>query len=319
MIRDAAQTSLISTAKTHVMLKYLPSLSALRAFEAAARHLSFTKAASELGVTQSAISRQMRAMEDLLGLRLFERTGHGLVLTEAGAIYAEKIRAKLQDIETATLELLAYRGQGGELTIACLPTLGARWLVPRLSKFTAAHPEVLIHVVTKIEMFEFGDLDVDAAINFGEGAWPGALTDALMPEHIVPLGHPDLLAELGNIGLQELLLAYPLLQPTSRPNLWSHWFARSGYHHPSPHSGPRFEHFHMVIRAAASKMGIALLPRFLVEEEISSANLVTLDDQTVRNVGSYYFAYPQSKRANPNLQTFRTWLMREAQASKREM
>ncbi|MCT4656609.1 MAG: transcriptional regulator GcvA [Cohaesibacter sp.] len=301
------------------MLKYLPSLSALRAFEAAARHLSFTKAASELGVTQSAISRQMRAMEDLLGLRLFERTGHGLVLTEAGEVYAQKIRTKLQDIETATLELLAYRGQGGELTIACLPTFGARWLVPRLNKFTAAHPEVLIHVVTKIEPFEFMGADIDAAFHFGEGAWPNALTDPLMPEYIVPLGHPDLLKHNEEIGLPALLLEQPLLQATSRPNLWSHWFNTTGHHHPNPHVGPRFEHFHMVIRAAASKMGIALLPRFLVEEELASGELVALDTHLTRSNGDYYFVYPQSKRANPNLQIFRTWVMREAINAKKAM
>ncbi|PLW78021.1 transcriptional regulator GcvA [Cohaesibacter celericrescens] len=301
------------------MLNYLPSLSALRAFEAAARHLSFTKAASELGVTQSAISRQMRSMEDLLGLRLFERTGHGLILTEAGAVYAEKIRTKLQDIETATLELLAYRGQGGELTIACLPTLGARWLVPRLNKFTTAHPEILIHIVTKIEPFEFGDIDIDAAFHFGEHSWANALTDTLMPEYIVPLGHPDLLQEKNKMGLQQLLLHYPLLQATSRPTLWAHWFNESDVQHPSPHVGPRFEHFHMVIRAAASKMGIALLPRFLVEEEISAGNLVALDDRVVQSNGDYYFAYPQAKRANPNLQTFRTWVMREALTTKKQL
>lgn len=301
------------------MLKYLPSLSALRAFEAAARHLSFTRAASELGVTQSAISRQMRAMEDLLGLRLFERTGHGLVLTEAGEVYAQKIRTKLQDIETATLELLAYRGQGGELTIACLPTFGARWLVPRLNKFTSAHPEVLIHVVTKIEPFEFMSEDIDAAFHFGEGAWPNALTDPLMPEYIVPLGHPDLLAEKDKMGLEALLQSQPLLQASSRPNLWSHWFNMTGLNHTNPHVGPRFEHFHMVIRAAASKMGIALLPRFLVEEEIAAGELVALDDQITRSNGDYYFVYPQSKRANPNLQTFRTWIMREAVQTKNQI
>ncbi|WP_119306416.1 transcriptional regulator GcvA [Cohaesibacter haloalkalitolerans] len=301
------------------MLNYLPSLSALRAFEAAARHLSFTKAASELGVTQSAISRQMRSMEDLLGLRLFERTGTGLVLTEAGAVYAHKIRTKLQDIETATLELLAYRGQGGELTIACLPTLGARWLVPRLTKFTTAHPEILIQIVTKLEPFEFAGLDIDAAFHFGEGAWPNALTDEMMPEYVVPMAHPNLLGELKEVGLQELLLRHPLLQATSRPSLWSHWFSQKGLHHPNPHVGPRFEHFHMVIRAAASKMGIAVLPRLLAEEELASGELVQLDDQLTPSNGDYYFVYPQSKRASPNLQTFRTWVMREALSTKKKM
>lgn len=301
------------------MLKYLPSLSALRAFEAASRHLSFTKAADELDVTQSAISRQMRAMEDMLGLRLFERTGHGLVLTEAGSVYADKIRSKLQDIETATLELLAYRGQGGELTIACLPTLGARWLVPRLNRFTAAHPEILIHIITRIKPFDFQSEDIDAAFYFGEGAWPDALTDPLMPEYIVPLGHPDLLQAAKKDGLQTLLNRLPLLQATSRPNIWSHWFSETGFEHPQPHVGPRFEHFHMVIRAAASKMGIALLPRLLVEEELASGQLATLDNQLVQSKGNYHFAYPQSKRANPNLQTFRRWVMQEALSTKKNL
>lgn len=301
------------------MLKYLPSLSALRAFEAASRHLSFTKAANELDVTQSAISRQMRAMEDMLGLRLFERTGHGLVLTEAGSIYADKIRNKLQDIETATLELLAYRGQGGELTIACLPTLGARWLVPRLNRFTAAHPEILIHIVTKIEPCDFQREEIDAAFYFGEGAWPDALTDPLMPEYIAPLGHPDLFDALKKEGLQNLLKKLPLLQATSRPDIWSHWFAEIGLDHPHPHMGPRFEHFHMVIRAAASKMGIALLPRLLVEEELASGQLALLDRQPVKSRGNYHFAYPQNKRANPNLQTFRNWVIREALSTKKEL
>ena len=302
-----------------VMLNYLPSLSALRAFEAASRHLSFTKAAEELGVTQSAISRQIRAMEDLLGLRLFERVGTGLVLTEPGAVYAEKIRTKLQDIETATLELLACRDLGGELTIACLPTFGARWLVPRLNRFFTSHPEILIHVVTRIEPFAFGELDIDAAIHFGDGTWAGAMTDALMPEFILPLGHHDLLEEVRLEGLEAVLKRYPLLQSTSRPGLWSHWYGQAGLSHPTPHVGPRFEHFHMVIRAAASKLGIALLPRFLVEEEIAAGQLAPLSETVIQNEGNYCFAYPQSKRANPNLQTFRTWLIREAQVARAEM
>ncbi|MBL4787158.1 MAG: transcriptional regulator GcvA [Cohaesibacteraceae bacterium] len=294
------------------MLKYLPSLSALRAFEAAARHRSFTRAASELGVTQSAISRQMRSMEDLLGLRLFERTGHGLVLTEAGDVYALKIREKLQDIETATLELLAYRGQGGELTIACLPTFSSRWLIPRLNKFTTKHPEILINLVTKIKQFDFISENIDAAFHFGEGAWPEAMTDPLMDEEIVPVCNPDLRVKGTKKEADKLLLNQPLLQITSRPNLWNHWFGSIGSSHPQPHMGPRFEHFHMVIRAAVTGMGIALLPRLLIEDELAKGELVTLSEEHIRSPGSYHFVFPQSKRANPNLQTFRTWVVRES-------
>lgn len=299
------------------MYRYVPSLAALRTFEASARHKSFTKAAEELNVTQSAVSRQIRQLEDELGIRLFERVRQRLVLTEAGASYAEEVRIGLDQLKTATLNLLAYQGIGGELVLACLPTFGSRWLIPRLGRFTSQHPEINVNLVTRIEAFNFENENIDAAIHFGDANWPGAITDKLMGEEMTPVCSPALLQGSSPLKSPADLKHFTLLQLRSRPYAWQEWFAGLDMPdlnpaHINPTAGPKFEHFHMIINAALSGLGVALLPTFLIREEVQKGLLVEPFDYRVQGRHAYYLVYPEKKRGLPRLQTFRRWLLREA-------
>jgi DNA-binding transcriptional LysR family regulator len=210
--------------------RILPSLSALEFFDAAARHLSFTRAARELSVTQSAVSRQIRALEDYLGRPLFRRVKQRLVLTEPGEAYAIAVRDLLHRAEAATLELMAY-GSGGLLTVALLPTFGSRWLIPRLGDFTARHPDLQLNLVTQVRPFEFAGSDVDVAIHFGSDVWPGAVCHRLMGEEIIPVAAPSLLGNRPSVARPEDVARYTLLQHTTRPQAWQEWLHEVGVSH----------------------------------------------------------------------------------------
>ncbi len=168
----------------------VPSLSALAAFEAAARHGSFTRAAEELSLTQGAVSRQVAHLETVLGVALFQRARQRVALTPAGAAYAAEIRDGLSRLAAATVSTMAFRGAGGVLNLAILPTFGTRWLIPRLPRFTEAHPGITINFTTKLVPFDFAREPLDAAIHFGDPVWPGARLHRLMGEEIVPVAAP---------------------------------------------------------------------------------------------------------------------------------
>ena len=177
------------------MRRKLPSTGALEAFEAAARHQSFTKAAEELSVTQSAVCRQVAALESFLDVRLFRRTRRGVTLTEAGLDYSRSVGARLDEVERDTLELMARGGRGSSLELAVVPTFGTRWLLPRLPAFQRAHPHVAVHLSSRTRPFLFADTPFDAAIHAGEtgsAAWPGTEKRFLMSESLIAVASPSL-------------------------------------------------------------------------------------------------------------------------------
>lgn len=297
------------------MRRTLPSLMALQCFEAAVRHLSFTRAAEELNLTQSAVSRQIRGLEDFIGRPLFERVKQRLVLTVAGEAYAAAVQDVLDRAEAATLQLMAYRGEGGVLTVAMLPTFGSRWLVPRLVDFSARYPDIQLNLVTQVRPFDFDKVEADVAIHFGPALWPGAICHRLMGEDIVPVCAPGLLKKpLSDV---RELLDYTLLQHTTRPQAWNDWLSAAGLqdmdtHQASLLSGPRFEHFFMVIQAAISGLGIAVLPQFLVAEELASGRLQLALDQPVRSQHAYYLVHPATRTDVYKVRVFREWLLAQA-------
>lgn len=289
------------------MRRFLPSMGSLKAFEASARHLSFSQAGEELGLTQSAISRQIRALEDFLGLQLFHRIRQRLVLTEAGAAYAPEIRNCLEQIETTTLELLAHQGSGGALNLAILPTFGTRWLIPRLAGFSAAHPGITVNFNTRNVPFDFASDRLDAAIHFGDTSWPGVIAHRLMGEEVLPVCAPTLsLTTIGDLAQATLL------QHSTRPRAWADWLAAVGHAEINGLKGPKFEQIAMTIQAAVAGLGVAILPRFLVEEEIAGGRLVVPFDRPVASTHAYYLVYPEAKAQMPALKTFRDWLIEEA-------
>jgi DNA-binding transcriptional LysR family regulator len=293
------------------MRRKIPSTAALAAFESAARHQSFTKAADELSVTQSAVCRQIATLEDFVGLKLFRRSKRGVVLTEAGAAYSRHVKSRLDEIERDTLNLMSRRSAGGVLELGVVPTFATKWLLPRMVSFAAAHPDITVNLTARTRPFLFDETAFDAAIHAGEAAWPGTEGRFLMHENLVPVCAPRLIAPRNSLRADDWQ-RYPLLQQSTRPYAWRQWFASRGMEVEGDMAGPRLELFSMLAEAAIQGMGIALIPRFLVEEELRRGQLVVAADHNFRSDRSYYLIYPERKSENAALSAFRDWL--EAQA-----
>lgn len=294
------------------MRRKIPPTAALLAFEAAARHQSFTKAGAELALTQSAICRQIAGLEEFLGVRLFVRSKRGVRLSAAGLAYSRQIAARLDEVERDTLDLMAGRGAGGTLDIGAVPTFATRWLIPRLKRFQATHPDIVINLATRTRPFLFEGSGLDAAIFFGESGWPGTRATPLMREDLVPVCHPDALPH----GLADATFwaETPLLQLSTRPYAWRQWFASAGVPHPAELAGPRFELFSMLATAAAEGLGVALLPRFLFAAELAAGRLAQADPRPLRSPHAYTWIVPEAREDEPALRAFGTWLVAEAAA-----
>lgn len=285
--------------------RFLPPTAQLAAFEAVARTLSMTEAARELALTQSAVSRQIRALEDQLGAQLFTRDHPALRLTAGGEAYAREIRDALRRIGQATLALRA-NPDGGTLTLAILPTFGTRWLAPRLPGFLSAHTGVQLNLVTRLNRFDFAAETVDAAIHFGQADWPGTDQAFLRDETVVPVAAPELVARL-QIGSPEALPAAPLLHLASRPDAWETWLTTYGVAY-SAVRGMLFDQFATLAQAAISGLGIALLPRFLFHDELAQGRLCVVLDRPMTSRGSYWLCWPPDRASYPPLVAFRGWL-----------
>lgn len=293
------------------MRRKIPSTTALSAFESAARHQSFTKAAEELSVTQSAVCRQVAVLEQMLGVKLFRRTKRGVTVTDAGLGYARSVRARLDEVERDTLELMAHGGQGTSLDIAAVPTFATQWLLPRLVEFRRAHPHIAVNLTPQTRPFLFDDTALDAAIYAGKANWPGTEGCFLMRENLIAVASPKLIAPRKLLKAAQLA-RLPLLQQTTRPYAWRDWFQSQGLEVDNDMAGPRLELFSMLAKATILGMGVSLIPKFLVEDELASGVLVQVVRHAYLSDRSYYLIYPESKADRPALAAFRSWL--EAQA-----
>lgn len=298
------------------MRRKIPPTTALIGFEAAARHQSFTKAAEELALTQSAICRQIASLESSLGVKLFRRTRRGVQLTEAGRQYGRRIVVRLDELERDTLAVMGQHGPGQTLELAVVPTFATRWLLPRLKHFHEAHPDITVNLTNRTRPFLFADTDFDAAIYFGDGAWPGTRTIALMHEEPVPVCSPALIApQRGQTpvgGLTpEQIAGHRLLQQTTRPYAWREWFDSLGMRVDQDMSGPRYELFTMLAEAAMQEMGIALIPPFLIRDELASGRLVVPFQHSYRTTKAYQFVLPETRTDDPLPRLFGGWLEAE--------
>lgn len=294
------------------MHRTLPPIELLRAFEACARHLSVSRAAEELHLTQSAVSRQVAALEALLELKLFRRIHRRLTPTLAGAAYAPEVRAILSGLETATLELMAHGGAGGTLNLSVVPTFGTRWLVPRLPRFLAAHPNLMINLQnfeTRPTRLDFAAEHVHAAIWYGEAPWPGTQGLRILEEQVVPVCAPQLVQS--GTFTPNALGRYVLLQNTTRPRAWMEWLTAAGAKNVNGLGGPKFQHMAMIIEAAAVGLGVALAPRFMVADELAAGRLVVLCDRPLQSTKAYFLIYPDENQNLPSLRAFRDWLIEE--------
>ena len=299
------------------MRRKIPSTSTLIAFEAAARHESFTQAARELALTQSAICRQIASLEDFLGVPLFRRSRQGVKLTQAGIAYGKQMAARLDEVERDTLAIMAHQGHATVLELAVVPTFATRWLLPRLAHAPRAAIECTVNMTTRTRPFLFADTEFDAAIYHGTGDWPGTETHFLMKENSVPVCSPSLLGHHADITPEEIA-RLPLLQQSTRPYAWRHWFNSLGLNVSNDMSGPRFELFSMLAEAAMNGMGVALIPPFLIQEELAAGRLAVLWNHTHLSDKAYYLVIPEQNTENTALQQFRSWLIDEAIAFRQQ-
>jgi DNA-binding transcriptional LysR family regulator len=284
--------------------RFLPSVSALLAFEAVARLGSATRAAQELSLTQSAVSRQLKTLEDQLGIALFARTGRQLALTHAGEAYVMQVRDVLGRLAQASVSLRT-NPDGGSLNLAILPAFGMHWLAPRLRDFARSHPEVTVNLSTRLRPFAIQDSNFDAAIHFGHEDWPGVHYLPLMPETVVAVCAPDLL------NAPDDMLNHPLLHLETRPRGWARWLEALGVA-TEPPAGMMFDQFSTMAQAAIHGLGIALLPTFFAEPYLRSGQLVLASPQTTQSIGSYYLVWPQDRDETAALRSFRGWLSEQA-------
>lgn len=306
------------------MRRNIPSLQSLICFEAAAKHSSYTHASQELFITQSAVSRQIQQLEEYLGVNLFSRTRHGVELTEAGKQYAKGIKPYLQGIEKSTADIMTHKGLGGTLKLGVVPTFATRWLLPKLHKLNAQHPEITVHLETSTKPFLFNENVFDAAIFAGTQQqiehWPGIQAHYLMDEEVVPVCSPALIqnrlpeAVMQNEHSYDLsdeeLLLMPLLQQTTRPSIWQEWFQAHQIQHPKPFDGQRHELFSMLSVAASHGMGMALIPQMLIESELNKKELVIASSKKLQGSRKYYLVH-SSQDISPQIQKFVDWVLQE--------
>lgn len=292
----------------------LPPLTAVRAFEAAARHLSFTRAASELHVTQSAVSHQVRTLEDWLGFSLFRRCNREIQLTEEGAAYLPAVRAALNRLRAAT-ESLVHRDFEELLSISTTESFATHWLIPRLPHFLQTHPQLDVRITTQNPVDEFGNESedisppwIDAVIRYGRGNWPGLRTLKLFGEEIFPVCAPALLRGEHPLTDPRNLRFHTLLHDDMQMQ-WRTWLLAVGMEDIDVGRGPRFSHSHMVITAALRGLGVALGRSALVAEELAAGNLVRLYDQQVPAEYAYYLLVRESSAAQPKIGAFQQWLL----------
>ncbi|MCT8177519.1 LysR substrate-binding domain-containing protein [Variovorax sp. CY25R-8] len=297
------------------MRRKIPPLQTLVCFDAAARHESYTRAAQELALTQSAVSRQIGTLEAFLGVALFRRTRHGVALTASGAAYARQTAKRLEAMERDTLDAMAHQGEGGSLSLAAVPTFATRWLMPRLKGFAALQPDVVVHIETRTRPFLFADAEFDAALYAGTVAqvqnWAGTHALPLMQEDVVPVCSPALLPR-GKPVSPTAIAHMPLLQQSTRPDGWRQWFDAQQVDAPNARGGPRYELFSILAAAASQGLGVALMPTMLVADELARGELVVACPRPLAGERAYYLVTPERADQRPLLKFFSDWLLAQA-------
>lgn len=295
----------------------LPPLNALRAFEAAARHMNFSRAADELSVTPGAVSQQIQNLEDYVGGPLFKRTPKGLLLTDAGQTALPALREAFDRLAEAA-SLLTASTDGHRLTVSAAPSFAAKWLMPRLGKFEAAHPDVDVWLQAGFDLVDFATGEVDLAVRYGSGHYPALETTRLMSESVMPVASPALLAEKPLATPEDL--AHHMLLHDGSPDAdescpdWPMWLAARGLRDIDGARGPRFNQSSLAIEAAVAGRGVALAKRTLAQADVDAGRLVApLNIDTAVDF-AYFVVHPRAKGRLPQVRAFTAWLKDEAAA-----
>jgi LysR family glycine cleavage system transcriptional activator len=273
--------------------------------------MSFTRAADELNLTQGAVSRQVRGLELALGVHLFELVRQRIVLTELGQRYHLEVRRTLDSLEHSTLKAMSLAEGGHLIDLATLPTFCSRWLIPKLPSFFAQHPGIALNCSSRFLPFDFAAEPFDAAIHFGAPAWPGGVLHQLFRERMVPVCAPEF-AAAHDVQSDADLARAPLLQQSTRPQAWRDWFESAGVASVNAARGARFDQISMLTEAALAGLGAALLPEFLIEQELGRGRLIRLGAHTLETDNAYYLVVPEEKSAVRPLVQFRAWIVAQA-------
>lgn len=302
----------------------LPPLNSLRAFEAAARHLSFKKAAEELHVTPAAISHQVKALEDYLGVQLFRRLTRALELTQAAQGFLPKLREGFDSLAEAVADL-SEKGMAGSLTVGVAPSFAAKWLVPRLHRFAAAHPEIDLRISASLNLIDALRREAssdepaqgsDLTIRFGRGRYPGFRADKLCSTLVTPVYSPKLVRDGERLDRPEDLRGYTLLHDDTvyfdeeRPD-WAVWLKEAGVDGIDAARGPHFSHSALAIEAAADGLGVALTLAKLAASELESGRLIAPFKLSLPSKFSYYLVREEGESERPRIAAFREWLLEE--------
>lgn len=299
------------------MTRRFPSLNGLRVFEAAARHMSFTRAAEELNVTQAAVSHQIKALEEQIGLLLFRRLNRALILTEEGQTLLPVVRNALGGIGEA-LERLHARNVTDALTVSVLPSFAVKWLVPRMSRFQDRHPDIDLRITAADRMVAFGRDAVDVAVRFGAGSWPGLRADFVVEEFVAPVCTPSLAARLRTpADLVHVTLLHEEMAPLPGFPVWSTWLRAADVHGMSDaeQHGPRFSHTHIMLQAAVDGRGVALAQMLFAAEDIAKGRLVVPFDLRLATGYAYYVVCLSAAADRPKIRAFRDWVIAETTLS----
>jgi LysR family glycine cleavage system transcriptional activator len=294
------------------MPRRLPSLTALRAFEAAARAENLVKAAEELLVTHGAISRQVQALERWAGVALFERRGRRVVLTEAGRRFAATVGDSFDAIEQAG-DRLRLAAADATVVVDALPTFVMRWLIPRLPRFHRQHPTVELRLVTPNVPLPRNSQNFDVGIRRGPPAWPGCLAAPFLEERYVPMAIPSLLKRLP-LKRPSDLARHVLLESETRPNEWQRWLDLAGVPGLQPVRRQQFDHYYLALQAASDGLGVALGALPLLAEDVAAGRLSAPLDEPAIAAPAYHWVAPKRRADDPAVLAFCGWLEAEGRA-----
>jgi LysR family glycine cleavage system transcriptional activator len=291
------------------MQRRLPSIIALKCFEASARHLSFTKAANELYLSQSAVSRQIKKLEQLLGCMLFERIKQRLVLTDAGTEYADKISDILKQLHVATSDI--RNNVSGRIRVGVEDALTTRWLIPKLIDFQKIFPDIETEILSDLQQLYIQREGYDVGILCGDGRWPDLDSQYLMPEELVAICTPELLKKYGPIQDIKNVLNYPLIHHTANPSGTKYWLETAGLTEAEIEALPglRFEHFRLLVDAAEQGLGLTIVPRYFISVELNRGSLALASKKSLVCNDNYYVVTPKSRAPDPKVQALTTWLL----------
>ncbi|TAN50566.1 MAG: transcriptional regulator GcvA [Rhodospirillales bacterium] len=290
----------------------MPPLTSLRAFEAAARHLSFTRAAQELHVTQAAVSHQVKTLEDFLGQPLFLRLTRALELTPAGEGLAPVLKEAFESIERATRRLMEDQDRQGVLNVSVSPTILSRWLIPRLSSWQEAHPEIELRLVSTPKLADFVRDGVDVAIRHGRGVWTGLAAHRLFQAKSVPVCSPELLAGPIPLNKPEDLARHTLLHDLVEPDGWRIWLTAAGVKEIDPERGMRLGTGVDALEAAIAGAGVALARRVIVRRDVEAGRLAIPFEVPMPKDFAFYVVYPEGSAKRPKVKAFLDWALAEA-------